>query len=347
MPSTILFITNDMDSHANAVEDELRRRGVRVFRLHPEDYPHACSLSIEIRNGRVEGEIRNAQGRVEFGDICAAWYRRSKNLFSAPPSLLAGDVDNYVRAQSMATLVALCESLQTLWVSHPYKLRRAEIKALQLAQASKAGLKTPDTLISNDPTRATAFVDSLGTPECAIKPLIAVGASNDEGYRLPLTTTLPAGHPLDSVSLAPNIFQPYIDKAFELRCVVMGRQIFCAKINSQAHELTRVDWRAKGWRGGDLEHEIFDLPPEVKASIHRLMDSFGLNFASMDMIVTPAGEFVFLELNPNGQWLWLETEVGLPLVAGMADLLMSNRSGTEEPREGGDSSDSRRVLEYA
>jgi hypothetical protein len=54
------------------------------------------------------------------------------------------------------------------------------------------------------------------------------------------------------------------------------------------------------------------------------MDSFGLNFASLDMIVTPDGEFVFLELNPNGQWLWLEYELGLPLVASMADLLTSN-----------------------
>jgi hypothetical protein len=51
------------------------------------------------------------------------------------------------------------------------------------------------------------------------------------------------------------------------------------------------------------------------------MDSFGINFASPDMILTPEGEFVFLELNPNGQWLWLEAELGLPLISSMADLL--------------------------
>ena len=65
------------------------------------------------------------------------------------------------------------------------------------------------------------------------------------------------------------------------------------------------------------------LPEDLKAAIRRLMDSFELNFASLDMIVTPEGEFVFLELNPNGQWLWLELELGLPLVASMADLLAS------------------------
>jgi hypothetical protein len=71
----------------------------------------------------------------------------------------------------------------------------------------------------------------------------------------------------------------------------------------------------------------------VQASIRRLMDSFGLNFASLDMIVTPEGDFVFLELNPNGQWLWLELELGLPLVASMADLLTSNHSGDGRPTQ--------------
>jgi hypothetical protein len=69
----------------------------------------------------------------------------------------------------------------------------------------------------------------------------------------------------------------------------------------------------------------------VGAAIHRLMERLELNFASLDMIVTPDGEFVFLELNPNGQWLWLESEVGLPLVATMADLLMSNYTPALRP----------------
>src|SRR2546423_1332137 len=316
MASTGLIISNDHGAHADAVTLELHRRNVPVFRFLPEDFPHACSVSIEIQDGRIEGEIINAYHRVAFDDICAVWYRRPRNLFAKGPSPTSTTLDNYVKAQSMATLTALYESLQTLWVGHPHKLRRAEVKALQLAEASKAGLKTPYTLISNAPAKAAAFIDVLGDAECAIKPLIALGVSNQQGYRLPLTTTLPKGHALDSVALAPTIFQPYVDKAAELRCVVIGEKIFCAKMNSQANENTRTDWR-----GGEREHEIFSLPEHVEASIHRLMDNFGINFASMDMILTPEGEFVFLEVNPNGQWLWIEEELGLPLVVSMADLL--------------------------
>jgi len=327
--SSILIITNDHDEHADAVIRELDKRGVPVLRFHPEEFPQASSVSIEIRDGRVEGEIRNADQAVALSEISAAWYRRARNLFEGRRlSLTSEKLDNYVKAQSNATLVALCENLQTLWVGHPQKLRRAEVKALQLAEASKAGLKTPHTLISNDPAAVSAFVDGLGERDCAIKPLMALGVTDEQGYRLPLTTTLPPGHSLDSAALAPSIFQPYVEKAFELRCVVIGDKIFCAKLDSQADETTRTDWRA-----GAPVHEIFVLPDQVEASLRRLMDSFALNFASLDMIVTPEGEYVFLELNPNGQWLWLELELGLPLVASMADLLTSNHPRPGRPTE--------------
>jgi glutathione synthase/RimK-type ligase-like ATP-grasp enzyme len=328
MPSTVLIITNDHDEHADAVIQELDRRAVPVFRFHPEEFPHSCSITLEIRNGRIDGEIRERRHRVAFDEICAAWYRRSRRLFAPLPSvnLHQGDLENFVRAQSSLTLTALFASLQTLWVGQPFKLRRAEVKALQLAEASKAGLLTPPTLISNDTDRAAAFVQDLGDTDCAIKPLVATRVDGADGARLPLTTTLPHGHPLESVAAAPTMFQRYIEKAYELRCVVMGEKIFAAKLNSQDHESTRIDWRAGTPEGGDVEHEVFDLPEPVQTALHRLMRSFEINFASIDMIVTPEGEFVFLDLNPNGQWLWLQEELGVPLVSNMADLLTTEYS---------------------
>jgi hypothetical protein len=324
MPATVLIITNEHDIHADAVVLELNKRNVPVFRFHPDDFPRASSVSIEIQGGSIEGEIVTPSRAVAFKDICAAWYRRPQSLFAGSGNLMSTELNNYVKAQSVLTLRALCESLQTLWVCHPGRLQRADIKALQLAEASKAGLKTPYTLISNQPTRVATFIDRLGETECAVKPLIPLGVQNGEGYRLPLTTTLPKDYPLDSVALAPTIFQPYIDKEAELRCVVIGEKIFSARIDSQNNEDTRKDWR-----GGEYGLEPFSLPEQVEASILRLMNSFGINFASIDMILTPGGEFVFLELNPNGQWLWIQNKLGLPLVESMADLLTTNYARSE------------------
>src|SRR3954462_2729693 len=121
---------------------------------------------MEIGNGRIDGDIRTARQQVAFHDIRAAWYRRSRRLFAPLPSMnvLHGDLENFVRVQSSATLSGLFDGLETLWVGQPSKLRQAEVKAVQLAEASKAGLATPATLISNDPERAAVFVEHCGTP---------------------------------------------------------------------------------------------------------------------------------------------------------------------------------------
>ena len=319
MPSTVLIITNEFDAHADAMVLELQERGVPVFRFHPEDFPHACHISLEIQGGSLEGEITTEYHSVALKDVCAAWYRRPQSMFPKSEEATAASLNKYVNAQSTDTLMALYASLDTFWVCNPYKLRRAEIKALQLVEASKAGFQTPYTLISNDPTKVSAFVNSLGKVECAVKTVRAVRVDDEQGYRFPLTTTLPKDYPPDSVVRASTIFQPYIDKAAELRCVVIGEHIFSAKINSQANEETKRDWRA-----GDCQYEPFSLPEQVEMAIHRLLKSFEINFASLDLILTPDGEFVFLELNPNGQWLWLEYALGFPLKASMADLLTSS-----------------------
>src|SRR5919112_1513970 len=143
MPDAVLIVTNHHDEHADTVIVELNKRDVPVFRFHPEDFPHACSVSIEIQDGRIGGELRNAEHRVAFDDICAAWYRRSRNLYMGGISRTSERLDDYVKTQSTATVVAVCAGLETLWVSHPFALRRGEVKALQLVKASQAGLKIP------------------------------------------------------------------------------------------------------------------------------------------------------------------------------------------------------------
>jgi hypothetical protein len=51
--------------------------------------------------------------------------------------------------------------------------------------------------------------------------------------------------------------------------------------------------------------------------------AFGLNFGCFDILVTKAGEPVFLEMNPNGQWLWVENMTGLPIGQAIAHQLIS------------------------
>lgn len=101
----------------------------------------------------------------------------------------------------------------------------------------------------------------------------------------------------------PSIFQPYIEKDFELPIVVVGRHIFACAIHSQQSDRSREDWRRYALE--NTPYLPYMLPAEIEARILVFMDRLWLVFGSIDMIVTPDGEYIFLEINPGGQFDWI------------------------------------------
>ena len=104
---------------------------------------------------------------------------------------------------------------------------------------------------------------------------------------------------------APCRFQNLVEKAYELRVTVIGQSVISMGINSQKHEDTKIDWRV-----GQLRRDLYDvvpLPPIVRQRVFDLMSRLGLVYGALDLIVTPDDEYVFLEINPGGQWLWMES----------------------------------------
>jgi glutathione synthase/RimK-type ligase-like ATP-grasp enzyme len=99
---------------------------------------------------------------------------------------------------------------------------------------------------------------------------------------------------------------------------VVGDQVFSVAIDSQSNPDARVDWRHATLH---LRHEQVELPASVNAKLVGIIGHYGLAFGAFDLIQTPEGEIVFLELNPNGQWAWLEQLTGIPIREALIDLL--------------------------
>ena len=151
-------------------------------------------------------------------------------------------------------------------------------------------------------------------------------AVHDEGKELVVFTNPVKPEDLADLSglnLCPVTFQEMIPKAFELRVTVVGDRIMAASIDSQTSVLALHDWRRDGLRMVN-EWRPYQLPCEVEERILRLMDYFVLNYGAIDIIVTPDGRHVFLELNPSGEFFWLERTPGLPISQAIADLLLGN-----------------------
>ena len=124
----------------------------------------------------------------------------------------------------------------------------------------------------------------------------------------------------DSIRLAPCLFQEYIPKRIEIRVTVLKDKIFPIAIFSQSSEKTSIDWRRY-----DLEntpHMPYDLPKDIENKCFKLMKESKLIFGAIDLILTPTGKYIFLDINPNGQWLWLEKLTGVPITSSLVKLLV-------------------------
>jgi hypothetical protein len=325
----VLIVTEPRDVHADFVINELKKRDVPVFRFHVEDFPVDSRISISGSGTEWSAEIRTPLREVRLADLRAAWLRRPGE--PVVDSALREESRDFAIQQARRTLTALFALIGDRWLSHPESMRAAADKVRQLQLAAAAGLAVPDTLIGNDVDRVVEFHDGnerLGRGTAVKSLWVRSQIRYDGGLRLPLTTKWPENvesDQVDMIRLTPTVFQEYVPKQREIRAVVIGDRVFAASVDSQAVPAARHDVRAVVRQA---RYQPDELPGEVREALLAVVRGFGLRFCSADLVLTPDGRYVFLDLNANGQWLWLEVEAGLPLSAAMADLLAA---GIPEP----------------
>lgn len=230
----------------------------------------------------------------------------------------------YVHAQHLTLRKAmwvLANKTGVVWLNDPTSASNAEQKIVQLQVACEVGLNVPDTIATYDPDSVRRFHEQH--PGVIIKSLAIVPIPN-----LMMSThvvTVQEMDRIDQVRVAPSIFQEQVRKAFELRITVVGDEIFVAVIDSQSDPGTAIDWRARPSRDGShpVKFSIGALPPDVENKIREFMRRMGLRYGAIDMIVTPEGEYVFLEVNPSGQWSFVQKATGMPIAEAIAHLFLA------------------------
>jgi glutathione synthase/RimK-type ligase-like ATP-grasp enzyme len=244
-----------------------------------------------------------SHGPVRIDQIDVIWWRR----FYVDPQI-SSEVsdpdarDLIVRDGRAAFLGALLAEFKGRWVSEPDASRRAEMKPLQLVAARRVGLAVPRTLISQDPSAIRQFVADVGA--VVAKPV--TGTPNAQIY-----TGLIDGAMLRhdrQLALCPAIYQEYVPGTHHLRVCCFGERCHSALITS-----SEVDWR-----GGPIEARPIETPRETERALREVLDLMGLRMGIVDMKLTDDGRPVWLELNPQGQFLFLE---------GLCDMQLTRRFG--------------------
>ena len=312
----VLLVTASYDLAADHVSDALSRLGVPTFRLDTDRFPMEVKATFDPASGLV---LRQGDECVQSRHIRSVWYRR--NVDAGLPKYLDQYNLEFCRRESRAFLEGALLSIPTTrWISYPAAIWLAERKVYQLSVALELGFNLPSTMITNDDVAARGFTESL---ETIAKAVSSGYVDSPDGYRAMFTTSLARSDldDLDTLRLAPVTFQEKVRKASDIRVTVVGDDIFAAEIMSQSHQSSETDWRAT--ENPDIEHRLHELPDRVKTQCLMLVDRLGLEFGAIDLALTAPGEYTFFEINPNGEWLWLEYQLGFPIADRIAKWLVS------------------------
>ena len=318
----ILIFSESSDQHASAVESQLTRRGAIACRLNGDEV-HRWSL--ECRNNEP---VLHHDGRVISADTIRSVFVRSLPDLSAFHSIAPRDDEiaafsasqQFAQFEDCIRLLSDCvPTINTIAAT-----QRAQSKSLQLRVACKVGLSVPKTYVGSDPAIAAELIKSsraAGKRAC-MKP-VASTFLTIEGEKFAGFTDLIEQEELDhlgSLRDCPAIIQEYVEKDYELRIAVVGDRSFACRIDSQtAGGATAVDWRR--YNIPMTPHSVYNLPKLLEQQLQAFHAEFGLALSSFDFVRNKDGEYVFLETNPFGRWLWIEDLSGLPITSAIADAL--------------------------
>lgn len=314
----VLCITHSNDYYTiDLVQQHLEKMGVPSFRLNVDEWATEYNIHYTIQQCRFSGAGRT----ITDTQISAVWYRKLWDLkmpHNLDPAYNAVFTREYLTFRDL-----FLHSLQRVPWMNPLQADHAVCsdKLQQLRVAYAVGLSIPASIFTNDPAQIRDFFKRCGN-QVVMKLHNALSKSmKGDGAFFPTTRLSEADlEHLHLLAYCPMIFQEYIPKAYELRIVYVDGVFFTGKI-VPADGALPTDWRTLAGNAG--QWQPYTLPAAVQEKISRLMKNLGLVFGALDMIRHTNGEYVFLEVNPQGEWGMLQKQLDYPIGETIAEKLVT------------------------
>ena len=304
----VLLITNTSDFTCDYVVRSLKKFGTDFYRLNTNEIGSAVFLSFDFTNNIFTLYDRPKDLRIDLLSIKSVYFRRPE-LPRIDETDLTQDEIQFIQLEIRQTLEGLYKILHdAYWISDVDAIRKAENKIYQQVVAKEIGLKIPSGIITNETQSFQAFIEK--NKECIVKPIYSGQIGWPQMESVVFTSNLDTMPEKEQIEFSPSYLQERVEKKYDVRVTVVCEEVFAAHIDSQSNKETQTDWRV-----GEniLPHESFPLPDTLKKQCIELVKRFNLQFGAIDFVETLNGEFIFLEINPNGQWAWVETQTGMPI----------------------------------
>lgn len=336
--TNVLIATFREDPDALVVANDLRSRGVRVSMFHGDEYPMKSEISTFVSNGEeTQVLVNGADGRIDFETFDVVWWRRYSGFVVRgayhPDDERIVQQENRMLARHLPYVVAN----RARWINPPQGEMEGASKLLQLRVAKQVGLQFPRTLATNSRVDAAAFIDAIESEgkRAILKTFLPhhwdLQEAGESGVAYAYASSIRSAQLVEEsmFRVCPVLLQEQVDCICEIRAIFMGEACVAVEYNH-----ARPGREHLGVRHGTGAHDttrIHPLPTDVQHLCVQLMKRLSLVFGSFDFLLTADRRYVFLEVNPQGQWVWLESACAeLNLVHAFSDFVVHGRTSSAQ-----------------
>ena len=319
----VLCVTHSNDVfNTSLVIASLEKMGIKTIRFNTDELLNSALVTHKLVNGKMDVLLRINDKLYSYKNIKAVWFRKlwSPKILDTIDQAYQNNVASEIRS-SLFSFFNLLEKNTFCINKISQELNVERDKFNQLYCAKKSELLIPDTIVTSNFDELLHFYNANNQTIIAkLQNALSFAIQNAQQF-FPTTEINASNVQMleDTIRICPMIFQTNIQKAFELRIVFINGKCLTAKINATQSIHGKTDWRNS--EENATKWEKFELPPNQIEKLIKLMHSLNLIFGVIDMIVTPNNEFVFLEVNPSGEWGMLEKDLGLPISQTIANTI--------------------------
>lgn len=316
----VLIISNKSDITSDFIVKQLKEKEIDFFRFNTDELTKTISCTLDLCKNSFILYDANKNEKINLNEITAVYFRRPELPIIESDDLNRGEI-NLIQNEILYTLEGIYTLLRkAYWISPIYSIREAENKIFQLEVAKELNLKIPNSIISNQYEDVNEFYSNCDE-NCIIKP-IKSGLIEEENESKVIYTNLLDKIPSsrEQINSCPNFLQSHIIKKGDIRVTMVGEKAFATMIHSQENTKTKVDWRINQ---DFLKYTRIELPSDIHIKCVQLLRYLKLRFGAIDFVLDKNEEFIFLEINPNGQWAWIEKLTGYQISHEITNLLVN------------------------
>jgi len=313
----ILILTKKMDIESDLLGIQFLKNGIDYVKITEEDIP--LNFHFEFKIGQFNDSVLHIGNRkVSANEIKIVLFRYFDLKFL---NYYSGTVHQmYFAQQWYQAFNCMPIALDALWINNPQRTFDAENRLNQLLLAQNIGFSIPETVITNEMEAAKKFFKKF-RKSTIVKVLHHHDVYlNQKSYRF-LTNNIETSHlpKFDEITYAPVIFQKKIENDSEIRITVVNDKTFSCRISTGQEKHNFSDLHKI--KEKELIFSEINIGKKMEKLCINLNRKLGLLVSSIDLVQSKNGELFFLEINPIGDWNWIEKHTNLPITKSIFDLM--------------------------